>query len=63
MKVIHALEEIYNAYGNGNTNLTQPPFNSKAMENFAQNKNIEMKKISPLHPSSNNNGNTNVTIG
>ena len=35
----------------------------KAMENFAQNKNIEMKKISPLHPSSNNNGNTNVTIG
>ena len=33
------------------------------MENFAQNKNIEMKKISPLHPSSNNNGNTNVTIG
>ena len=33
------------------------------MENFAQNKNIEMKKISPLHPSSNNNGNTNVTMG
>ena len=31
----------------------RPPFNSKATETFTQNKNIEMKKIPPLHPSTN----------
>ena len=54
-KVIPALKEIYNAYGNLEIQISDngPPFKSKAMENFTQNKNIEMKKIPPLHPSSN----------
>ena len=54
-KVIPALEEIYNAYGNPVIQISDnwQPFNSKAKEIFTQNKNIEMKKIPPLHPSSN----------
>ena len=47
IKVIPALEEIFNAYGNPEMQISDngPPFNSKAMENFTQNKNIEMKKF------------------
>ena len=53
-KVISALKEIYNTYGNPEMQISDngSPFNSKAMETFTQNKNIEMKKIPPLHPSS-----------
>ena len=54
-QVIPTLEEIYNACGNPEIQISdnRPPFNSKAMENFTQNKNIELKKIPPLHLSSN----------
>ena len=54
-KVIPALEEIYNAYGNPVIQISDngQPFNSKVMEYFTQNINIEMKKIQPFHPSSN----------
>ena len=53
-KVIPALEEIIHTE-NPVTQISDngPSFNSKAMGNFAQNKNIEMKKIPPLHPSYN----------
>ena len=51
-KVIPALEEIYNPYGNPEIQISDNglPFNSKAMENFTQSKYIEMKKIPLLHP-------------
>lgn len=53
--VLPALEEIYNAYGNPNIQISDngPPFNSKAMQNFTKSKNIAMQTIAPLHPSSN----------
>ena len=53
--VLPALEEIYNAYGNPNIQISDngPPFTSKAMQNFTKSKNIAMQTIASLHPSSN----------
>ena len=54
-KVIPAIEDIYDAYGNPDSQLSDngPPFNSKAMEHFASKRDICLKKTPPLHPSSN----------
>ena len=54
-KVIPALSEIYNNYGNPENQLSDngPPFNLKKMEAFCQKRSISMQKITPLHPSSN----------
>ena len=54
-KVLPALGEIYDAYGNPATQLSDngPPFNSIAMEKFAEQRNVKLEKIPPLHPSSN----------
>ena len=54
-KVIPALADIYDAYGNPKTQLSDngPPFNSAAMKQFTKNKAIEQENIPPLHPSSN----------
>lgn len=54
-KVVPALSDIYNAYGNPETQLSDngPPFNSKAMDEFAKGRGITLQKIPPLHPSSN----------
>ena len=54
-KVIPAIQDIYNEYGNPAQQLSDngPPFNSHAMENFAKSRNIELQKIPPLHPSAN----------
>ena len=54
-KVLPALADIYDAYGNPNTQLSDngPPFNSAAMENFANQRDINLEKIPPLHPSAN----------
>ena len=53
--VLPALNEIYNAYGNPEKQLSDngPPFNSSAMDKFAKDRNIELEKIPPLHPSAN----------
>jgi len=54
-KVIPALKEIYNEYGSPEVQISDngPPFNSKAMEEFAIKNNKKLQKIAPLHPSSN----------
>ena len=54
-KVIPALADIYDAYDNLGTQLSdnRPPFNSAAMKQFTENRAIEQKNIPPLHPSSN----------
>ena len=54
-QVLPALGDIYDNYGNPNTQLSDngPPFNSKEMELFAQKRNIELKKTPPLHPQAN----------
>ena len=54
-KVLPALAEIYDAYGNPDTQLSDngPPFNSASMEKFAEERNIKLEKIPPLHPSAN----------
>ena len=54
-QVLPALGDIYNSYGNPITQLSDngPPFNSTAMEDFARKRNIELKKIPPLHPQAN----------
>ena len=54
-KVIPAIEDIYDTYGNPDSQLSDngPPFNSKAMEQFASKRDICLKKTPPLHPSSN----------
>ena len=54
-KVIPAIAEVYDAYGNPDSQLSDngPPFNSKAMEEFAEKRGIELKNIPPLHPSAN----------
>ena len=54
-KVIPALADIYDAYGNPQTQLSDngPPFNSAAMKQFTENRVINQKNIPPLHPSSN----------
>ena len=53
--VIPALADIYNNYGNPETQLSDngTPFNSKAMETFCNERNIQQEKIPPLHPSAN----------
>ena len=54
-KVIPALSEIYDSYGNPEKQLSDngPPFNSTAMEKFAKERDIKLEKIPPLHPSAN----------
>ena len=54
-KVIPAIADIYDTYGNPDSQLSDngPPFNSKAMEQFASKRNIQLKKTPPLHPSAN----------
>ena len=54
-KVLPALAHIYDDYGNPGTQLSDngPPFNSKAMDDFASQRHIQLQKIPPLHPSSN----------
>ena len=54
-KVLPALAEIYDCYGNPDKQLSDngPPFNSVAMEQFAEKRDITLQKIPPLHPSSN----------
>ena len=54
-KVIPALADIYDAFGNPETQLSDngPPFNSAAMKQFTENKAIDQKSIPPLYPSSN----------
>ena len=54
-QVLPALGEIYDNFGNPNTQLSDngPPFNSKEMEVFAEKRDIELKKTPPLHPQAN----------
>lgn len=54
-KVIPALKDIYNNYGRPEIQISDngPPFNSKAMTEFANENQIHLRKIPPLHPSSN----------
>ena len=54
-KVIPALEQIYDAYGNPEKQLSDngPPFNSKEMDTFAKERNITLEKTPPMHPSAN----------
>ena len=54
-KVLPALSEIYDIYGNPRNQLSDngPPFNSKAMEQFAQKRDISLEKTPPLHLQSN----------
>ena len=54
-QVIPAIEDIYNAYGNPDSQLSNngPPFNSKEMKEFAETRNFEQSVIPPLHPQSN----------
>ena len=54
-KVLPALGDIYDTYGNPRKQISDngPPFNSAAMERFADQRDINLQKIPPLHPSSN----------
>ena len=54
-KVIPALKEIYNEYGNPETQLSDngPPFTSEAMKDFAKERQIELKNTPPIHPAAN----------
>ena len=54
-KVIPALADIYDAYDNPDTQLSDngPPFNSAVMKQFTENRTIDQKNIPPLHPSFN----------
>lgn len=54
-KVIPVLSDIYNNYGNPQTQISDngSPFNSSAMNSFADQRGINLQKIPPLHPSSN----------
>ena len=54
-KVIPALKEIYNYYGNLEIQLSDngPPSSSKQMGAFDNKNNIKLQKIAPQHPSSN----------
>ncbi|CAB3982296.1 hypothetical protein LOTGIDRAFT_156980 [Paramuricea clavata] len=53
--VLPAMAVIYNSYGNPEHQLSDngPPFNSEAMEAFAEKRDIHLKKIPPLHPLAN----------
>ena len=54
--VIPVLEEIYDTFGNPTRQKSDngPPFNSKEMKAFTDNRNIEQIKTPPGHPSPNN---------
>lgn len=54
-KVLPKLNEIYNAYGNPDKQLSDngPPFNSRNMREFAKDRDIEIQLNTPYHPSSN----------
>ena len=54
-KVLPALADIYETYGNPARQLSDngPPFNSYKMQKFAEERNIQLDKIPPLHPSAN----------
>lgn len=53
--VLPALGETYDLLGNPENQLSDngPPFNSKAMQTFADRRSINLQKTPPLHPSSN----------
>ena len=53
--VLPALGETYDLLGNPENQLSDngPPFNSKAMTNFAEKRSINLQKTPPLHPSAN----------
>ena len=52
---IPAIADIYDSFGNPENQLSDNgcPFNSRAMEDFATKRNINLQKIPPLHPSAN----------
>ena len=54
-KVIPALKDIYDNFGNPQTQISDngPPFNSVKMEQFSKQRGIHLQKIPPLHPSAN----------
>ncbi|XP_028391894.1 uncharacterized protein LOC114516566 [Dendronephthya gigantea] len=54
-KVIPALKEMYETYGNQDTQISDngPPFNSVAMHNFTTERSITQQTAPPLHPSFN----------
>lgn len=54
-KVIPALEEIYETYGNPDVQISDngPPFNSTQMQKFTTSKDITLQTTPPHHPSSN----------
>ena len=54
-QVIPALTEIYDTYGNPKVQISDngPPFDSKRMDAFAENRDIELQKNPPHHPSAN----------
>ena len=54
-KVLPALGNIYDAYGNPRKQISDngPPFNSKEMTEFTTKRGIERQHIPPLHPSAN----------
>ena len=53
--VLPILGETYDLLGNPENQLSDngPPFNSKAMQNFANQRSINLQKTPPLHPSAN----------
>jgi hypothetical protein len=54
-RVLPALADIYNNFGNPQKQISDngAPFNSRAMSEFAEKRDINLQKIPPLHPSSN----------
>ena len=54
-RVLPSLGDICDTQGSPTVPLSDngPPFNSTAMEKFAKHRNITLRKIPPLHPSSN----------
>ena len=53
--VIPALADIYDAYGNPETQISDngPPFNSKRMAEFANERDIALRHTAPYHPNAN----------
>jgi hypothetical protein len=54
-KVIPALSEIYDTYGNPEVQLSDngPPFNSRRMSEFCTDRAIQVRHTPPLHPNAN----------
>ena len=54
-KVIPAMADIYDTYGNPTTQLSDngPPFNSSKMKDFTKSRDIQMENTAPYHPNSN----------